>query len=159
MSTSQEELDLLFDKTPSKVALVLALLSGLTLTVIGLRFLFDPLNAATFFGVLRDDPGFGLHYAVAFRDVWLGLIAVAFALLKDWRALTIWLGFGALVCFADAWIAATSSVRWVSIMFHMASGLFCGALARICWLHHKRMRSHDDEGMSEGPDGLPRDVC
>lgn len=128
---------------PRKVVLGAALITGIVLVGIGLRFLFDPTTAATFFGVSRTSPGFALHQAVALRDIWLGLLAVAFALLRDWRSLALWLALGAIVCFGDAWIAASSSQRWVSVTFHLASGALCLALAVLCWSHACRVKASD----------------
>lgn len=111
----------------------LALAAGIVLALIGLRFLLQPEPAATFFGIDRRAPGFAPHAAIALRDLWLGLLVVAFAVLADWRAVALWLGLATLVCFGDALIAATSSGRWVSVAFHVGSGLFCGCLAAGAW--------------------------
>lgn len=56
--------------------------------------------------------------------------------LSDWRGLAIWLGLGLLVCVADAAIVAQSSGKALAVAFHLASGLFCGALAAACWRMH-----------------------
>ena len=111
----------------------LAIATGVVLSLIGLRFLLAPEAAATFFGIDRRNPGFAPHAAIALRDLWLGLLLVAFALLRDWRAVALWLGLATLVCFGDAAIAATSSGWWVSVAFHTGSGLFCGVLATAAW--------------------------
>ncbi|MCL4767255.1 MAG: DUF4267 domain-containing protein [Hyphomicrobiaceae bacterium] len=111
----------------------LAIATGVVLSLIGIRFLLQPEPAATFFGIDRRDPGFAPHAAIALRDLWLGLLVVAFAMLRDWCAVALWLGMATLVCFGDALIAATSSGRWVSVAFHSGSGLFCGALASMAW--------------------------
>lgn len=117
----------------SDVLFWLAVATGVVLSLIGIRFLLQPEAAATFFGIDRRDPGFAPHAAIALRDLWLGLLVIAFALLKDWRAVALWLGLATLVCFGDAVIAMTSSGRWVSVAFHGASGLFCGILATLAW--------------------------
>lgn len=111
----------------------LAIATGVVLSVIGVRFLIAPETAATFFGIDRRNPGFAPHAAIALRDLWLGLLVVIFAILRDWRAVALWLVLATLVCFGDALIAASSSGRWVSVAFHSASGLFCGALANAAW--------------------------
>ena len=111
----------------------LAIATGVVLSLIGIRFLLQPEPAANFFGIDRHDPGFAPHAAIALRDLWLGLLVIAFALLKDWRAVALWLGLATLVCFGDAIIAATSSGRWVSVAFHSGSGLFCAGLAALAW--------------------------
>jgi hypothetical protein len=111
----------------------LAIATGLVLSLIGIRFLLQPEPAATFFGIDRRNPGFAPHAAIALRDLWLGLLVIAFAVLRDWRAVGLWLSLATLVCFGDALIAATSSGRWVSVAFHSGSGLFCGVLATFAW--------------------------
>jgi hypothetical protein len=122
----------------SRVTRLLALATGAVLALIGVRFLLQPEVAATFFGIDRRAPGFALHYAIALRDLWLGALLIVFAALKDWRAVALWLGFGALICFGDALIATLSGGRWISIAFHTASGLFCGGLALAAWQQKDR---------------------
>lgn len=111
----------------------LTIATGVVLSLIGVRFLLQPEPAATFFGIDRRDPGFAPHAAIALRDLWLGVLVIAFAVLRDWRAVALWLALATLVCFGDAGIAATSSGRWVSVAFHSGSGLFCAALAALAW--------------------------
>ena len=121
------------DERFGSVLFWLAFGTGVVLSLIGVRFLLQPEAAATFFGIDRRAPGFAPHAAIALRDLWLGLLMIAFALLKDWRAVALWLGLATLVCLGDAAIAITSSGRWVSVAFHSASGLFCGILATLAW--------------------------
>ena len=116
-----------------KLIRILALATGFILFLIGVRFLLQPELAATFFGIDRRAPGFAPHAAIALRDLWLGALLMVFAALRDWRAVALWLAFGALVCFGDALIATSSSGRWVSIAFHVGSGVLCSALAAVAW--------------------------
>jgi hypothetical protein len=118
-----------------KIVYWLALATGAVLILIGLRFLLQPEQAATFFGIDRRMPGYALHAAVALRDLWLGFLLVAFVVLKERRALALWLGLATLVCFSDALIAAGSSGRWLPVGFHAASGVFCAVLAAAAWRH------------------------
>jgi hypothetical protein len=118
----------------------LSLATGAALCLIGVRFLLQPHAAGTFFGIDPRWPGYAPHSAIALRDLWVGALLLAFTALKDWRAVALWLGFGALVCFGDAIIAASSSGRWGSITFHAASGVFCAGLAAAAW-HLARARS------------------
>ena len=111
-----------------RTLMIVGVVGGVMLTAIGVRFLADPVNAATFFGIDQRDLGHHLHHAVALRDLWLGLMAIAFAMLKDWRALALWFGLGMLICFGDAFIAASASGRWVSVTFHSVSGVVCAVL-------------------------------
>jgi hypothetical protein len=104
-------------------------LGGALLTVIGVRYFLTPEGAARSFGVAAKPAGHEFHYIIGLRNVWLGLLAVAFALLRDWRALTLWFGFGAIVCFADAAIAASSTGRTPQVAFHVGCGLACILIA------------------------------
>jgi hypothetical protein len=99
------------------------------LTIIGVRYLLVPTSAAVTFGVAVPTTGAELHYIIGLRNVWLGLLAIGFAILREWRALTLWFAFGAVVCFADAVIAATSSGKLPQVAFHAGSGVACLALA------------------------------
>ena len=107
----------------------ICLVGGVLLAVIGVRYFLTPDGAARSFGVTARPLGYEFHYIIGLRNVWLGLMAVAFALLRDWRALTLWFGFGAIVCFADAAIAASSTGRWPQIAFHVGCGVACILLA------------------------------
>lgn len=111
----------------------LAIAAGLALAIIGIRFLAVPHQAARFFGIANPPRPFDLHYVVALRDLWLAAMLIALALLREWRALAICLGAGAVVCFGDALIVLASSARPSSIAFHVASGVYCGVLAWAAW--------------------------
>ena len=114
----------------------LAIAAGLVLTLVGVRFGLVPRTAARFFGIDTPAAPAHLHYVIAVRDIWLGLLIVAFAFLRDWRALALWLGLGAAVCFADALIVARAT-GWIGPMaFHVASGIYCAALGMACWREH-----------------------
>lgn len=116
-----------------RIVLVLGVLTGVVLAGIGVRFLVMPGAAAKFFGIDPAAPLPALHQAIGVRDLWLGGLAVALAAWRDWRALALWLALGSAVCFADAAIVAQSSGRWVSLVFHSASGVFCAGLAAAAW--------------------------
>ena len=79
----------------------ISLAGGVLLAIIGVRYLLVPEQAAVTFGVPRG-PGHELYYIIGLRNVWLGLLAVAFATLRQWRALALWFAMGTIVCFADA---------------------------------------------------------
>ncbi len=107
----------------------LAVAAGFVLTLIGFRFLIVPRTAANNFGLAKDVTGYALHHMVGLRDIWLGVLAVVLGLLREWRALMWWFALGALVCFADAMIAGTSSGKAVAVAFHVLSGIFCSGVA------------------------------
>jgi hypothetical protein len=116
-----------------RLTLAVCLLGGVLLTIIGIRYFAVPEQAARTFGVPGRPVGYEFHYIVGLRNVWLGLLAVAFSALREWRALALWFGLGTVVCFADAAIAATSTGRTPQVAFHIACGFACIALAILCW--------------------------
>lgn len=112
---------------------------GLVLLVIGLRFALVPRSAARFFGL--DTPAAApahLHYVVALRDIWLALIIIGLAWWHQWCSAALWLGLGAMVCFADAVIVAHATGWPRAIAFHVVCGLFCAGGAIACCLEAKR---------------------
>ena len=116
-----------------RLLVVFGVVSGILLTVIGIRYFLSPEGAARTFGVQSRPAGHEFHYIIGLRNIWLGLLAIAFALLREWRALALWFTLGALVCFADAWIAAGSTGRWPQVTFHVVCGFACVGLAVAAW--------------------------
>jgi hypothetical protein len=116
-----------------RLVLILCLVGGILLTIIGIRYFLNPEHAARMFGVPDRPKGHELYYIIGLRNVWLGLLAVAFAALREWRALMLWFALGAIVCFADAAIATSSTGRLPQIAFHVGCGLACVGLAVGSW--------------------------
>ena len=113
--------------------IALCFIGGVLLAVIGVRFLLMPESAARTFGVPGRPEGHELYTIIGLRNVWLGLLAVAFAALREWRALALWFALGAIVCFADGSLAASSTGRVPQVAFHIGCGLACIGLAAGCW--------------------------
>jgi hypothetical protein len=67
------------------------------------------------------------------RNLWLGLLAVALATLRQWRALAVWFAMATIVCFADAAIAANSTGKLPQIVFHVSCGVASAVLAVMLW--------------------------
>jgi len=111
----------------------LAIATGLVLGLIGLRFGLVPRSAARFFGLDTPAAPAHVHYVVAVRDLWLALLVIALAVLREWRALALWLGLAALACLADAAIVLQATGWMRAILFHVVSGLICLGLAIACW--------------------------
>jgi Domain of unknown function (DUF4267) len=112
---------------------VICMAGGLLLALIGVRYLLAPEQAAVTFGVPRRPAGHELYYIIGLRNLWLGLLAVAFAALRQWRALALWFAMGAVVCFADAAIAASSTGKLGQVAFHIGCGIGCAVLAPLLW--------------------------
>lgn len=131
----------------------LGVFAGCVLTAIGVRFLADPLAAQHTFGLAKGLLARDLHHVIGLRDIWLGGLAILFAVLKEWRALALWLSLGALVCVADAAIVVASTGKWWAIAFHLGSAVFCGWLAVACWRAWKRGPLEADGGpdAADGP--------
>ncbi|MEW5963968.1 MAG: DUF4267 domain-containing protein [Pseudomonadota bacterium] len=112
---------------------VLAILAGVLLFLIGVRFLLVPESAAKTFGLARGAGPAELGAIIGLRDLWLGALAVLLAVLGEWRALSLWFLLGAVVCIGDATIAGGSSGKALAIAFHTGSGIFCFALGLAFW--------------------------
>jgi hypothetical protein len=121
------------DHRTNRIVLAICLAGGALLTVIGIRYFLVPQSAARTFGVPARPGGFELHYIVGLRNVWLGLLAVAFAALRVWRALALWFTGAVVVCFADGLIAATSTGGVPQVAFHLGCGVASAVLAVLCW--------------------------
>ncbi len=117
----------------------LSLFAGLLLTLIGVRFFIVPQDAAHTFGLAPQIIGNEMHQVIAVRDLWLGLLAVAFAAMREWRALALWLILGAGVCFVDAAIVANTTAKVWAMAFHVGSGVFCWKVGIACWRFGKKM--------------------
>jgi hypothetical protein len=107
--------------------------AGLVLLLIGIRFLVVPDAATRMFGLGNRPAISALDAVIGLRDLWLGGLAIAFALLREWRALALWLLMGAGVCAGDALVVANSNGPLAALAFHAASGLFCAIAGWLCW--------------------------
>lgn len=116
----------------------ICLLGGALLTFIGIRYFLVPRAAALTFGVPGRPSGFELHYIVGLRNVWLGLLAVVLALMREWRALALWFAGAVVVCFADGYIAARSLGGVPEVGFHFVCGIASAVLALMCWRTARR---------------------
>ena len=110
--------------------------AGLVLLVIGVRFVLWPEAATRTFGLAGKPPAAALNAIIGLRDIWLAGRALAFAALREWRALALWLLLGAAVCLGDALIVAAHGPPHAgpaALAFHGASGVFCAGLGWRCW--------------------------
>jgi hypothetical protein len=90
-----------------------------------------PESAARTFGVPGRPAGYELHAIIGLRNIWLGLLAVSLAALRQWRALALWFAFGAAVCFADAVIVARATGAAPNVAFHVGCGFAFVVLALV----------------------------
>ena len=126
------------DRRIDRLSLAVCLVGGVLLTIIGIRYMLVPQSAARTFGVPGRPAGFELHYIVGLRNIWLGLLAVVFAALQEWRALALWFTAAVGVCFADGLIAATSTGAIPQVAFHLGCGVASAVLAALCWRASRR---------------------
>lgn len=125
----------------ARIVRVAALAAGVLLAVIGVRFLFWPLEAQKTFGLGKGDVGTDLHSIIGLRDLWLAGLVLALAWGREQRALFWWFAFAAAVCFADAAIVAAALGRLEYIAFHVGSGVACAAAAGLLWRRGNGSRS------------------
>jgi hypothetical protein len=108
----------------------LSLLTGLGLVFIGLRFLLAPRVGAEGFGVFLPsaEDNYAFHYAKGIRDVFSGLLLIAFAGLGYDRPLAWVLLLGSLIPSADLIIVlAQPTASWALALPHIiAIGLLLG---------------------------------
>ena len=122
----------------ARIVAAFGVAAGVVLLVIGIRFLVWPEAATRAFGLGGRPPSTALDAVIGLRDLWLALLAIAFALLREWRALALWLLLGAGVCLGDAAIVAHHGGPWTALLFHGTSGLLCGLAGWRCWLLGRR---------------------
>ena len=120
------------DGNKQRWVLAVCIVVGAILTIIGIRYLVSPYAAARTFG-LSESPGRELHTLIGLRNVWVGLLAIGFAAMRQWPALALWFGIGSVVCFADAAVVAASSGKPVQTAFHIGSGVVFLAVALVTW--------------------------
>jgi Domain of unknown function (DUF4267) len=70
---------------------------------------------------------------IGLRNVWLGVLAIGLAALRQWHGLALWFLTGTAVCFADALIAAKATGNPPEVAFHVLCGLLWPLLAALCW--------------------------
>lgn len=122
------------DRSRHRHVVWLGVFGGALLFIIGVRFMLVPDSALYTFGLASaPENSKGVHYVIGLRDLWLGALAIVFALLRDWRALGLWFLMGALVCWSDAAIVAANDGPTLAIAFHSGSGVFCLALGWGAW--------------------------
>jgi hypothetical protein len=135
LCNSPEPADMLSEKErrANWIVLTVCLLGGALLAFIGVRFFATPHAAARTFGVAAHSTGYELYHIIGLRNLWLGLLVVAFAIQRLWRALALWFAGAVVVCLADASIAAGSMGRSPQLAFHLACAIASLVLAVLCW--------------------------
>lgn len=115
-------------KIISRTAYSLSLLTGILLVFIGCRFLLDPLNAETAFGIKVPTNGnFSFQYIKGIRDLAVGLLTIVLMLTKEFRSLG-WL----MLCMTI--VPATDFLIVLSSIGHQTGSLFPHLIAVIICL-------------------------
>ncbi len=109
----------------TRVLRIATYIAGTVLAIIGVRFFLIPEHATRVFGIPMSAANFELQRVVAARDLWLGLLAIALALLKEWRALALWFGLGFFVCLTDAAIVTSAGGKGGPVAFHLFGAVLC----------------------------------
>jgi divalent metal cation (Fe/Co/Zn/Cd) transporter len=124
----------------TRTIIVLSGLVAAVLTIIGFRFLFAPADAVRTFGLGKAPDVSALAAIIGIRDLWLAALAAGLAWFREWRALALWFGLGALVCWADATLVASRSGPAAALVFHSGSGVLCALIGWLAWRRHQRSR-------------------
>lgn len=123
-----------FETTRADRVVAYGVFIGTVLAVIGVRFVFWPEAAASTFGLADDALAGGFNHVIGFRDLWLGGLAIVFALQRAYVPLFWWLLGAACVCLGDAIVVAGNDGPWTSITFHVLSGVFTFGVGIASWL-------------------------
>lgn len=117
----------------SRLLRVAGMVAGVVLLIIGIRFIAAPRLANWTYGLGREPKVAALDAVIGLRDVWLAGLAIAFAAMREWKALALWLLLGSLVCWGDALIVLAHDGPWPALAFHILSGVFCLWVGWRCW--------------------------
>ena len=89
---------------------LISIAAGIGLVAVGIFFIFDNVDAAKLFGVpLQEGDGGTYVIAAAVRDLCVGILALAFALLRDRRALGITVLLTAIIPIGDGIVVLLKS--------------------------------------------------
>ena len=122
------------DRRPLPPALaLLAIAAGLVLIGLGITSVVAPSAAAKLFGILVADAAGRSYVTVAgIRDLAAGVLVVAFALLRDRRAVGASVAVGTLIPVGDGWVALMHSpTPWQCVPIHWGGAIACVVFAAV----------------------------
>ena len=111
----------------TKIAYSIALLTGLAMIFLGVRFFFAPEAATAAFGIHFNDQGdYSFDYIKGIRDVFSGVIICIFVLIKEKRALGVTLLAGTIIPINDMLIVLSKNYAgFLQALPHMIAIAIC----------------------------------
>ncbi len=105
----------------------ISLAGGIGLVIMGIVFILDNGDAANLFGVpLRGETDGAYVTVAAVRDLCVGALAVAFALLRDRRAMGVTVLLGSIIPLGDGIVVLLhSSSPWRFLPLHWGGAVGC----------------------------------
>jgi len=117
----------------SKISYVVALITGLGLIFIGVRFLLAPEVAEAGYGIQFNELGdYSFHSVKGIRDIFSGLLISVFVLMKERRALGVTLLAGTIIPVIDMLIVLNKSYTgFLQAMPHIIAIIICSVFGII----------------------------
>ena len=112
---------------------LLSVIGSAGLVMMGVAFCLDPVDAARLFGVPLSGTADGTYVSVAaVRDISVGVLTLAFAVLRDRRAVGLCVLLGAIIPIGDGIIVLRNSATPLHFLpLHWGGAVACVAFA---WL-------------------------
>lgn len=116
-----------------KIATAFALLVGVGMIFLGLRFFFSPEVAEAGYGIHFNEQGdYSFHYIKGVRDVFSGLVLCLLLLTKQTRALGITLLAGTIIPVVDMLVVLSKDYNGIAqAMPHISATIICSVCGTI----------------------------
>jgi len=106
------------------------LLIPLAIIGIGLNFVFNPVGASTGYGVPIHDPSaFPFMWIKGIRDIFSGLVVLAFLLRGDWRSTAVVFALAIFIPFCDGLVILNAVGFAPPIFIHWGTALYMAVVA------------------------------
>lgn len=117
----------------TKISYAIALLTGLGMIFLGVRFFLSPEAATAGYGIHFNAQGdYSFHYIKGIRDIFSGLLMCAFVLMNERRALGVTLLAGTMIPVTDMLIVLNKSYNGVlQAMPHIIAIIICAVFGII----------------------------
>ena len=117
----------------TKISYAIALILGLAMIFLGVRFFTNPDAATAAFGIKFNAQGdYSFHYIKGIRDVFSGLLICAFVLMKERRALGVTLLAGTMIPLNDLLIVINKPYTGIGeAMSHSIAAAVCAIFGMI----------------------------
>ena len=127
-----------------KIAIAIALFTGLWLIFIGARFLTYPETAESGYGInFNENADYSFHYIKGIRDLFSGLIIFLFVVTRQTKALGLTLLAGTIIPVTDFFIVLSKPANGVTAAIpHMSAILVCFIVGVILLQTRKKQKGN-----------------